>query len=554
MKLLAPCILAGLLSLGAFQAAALLPRTMAYQGFLATSAGQPVNGTVQMTFNLYLVADGGVPLWSETQSVAVFSGSYTVRLGSVTPLELPFDQPYFLGVAVAPDGEMTPRQPLSSSPYALGRVPAGQISGVIPPASGGTGLESLPVNGVLFGQGAGAVGAAVGAAGQVLTSSGGAPQWSGSPSIGGNLLLAATSTEASGGIVKGTSRFLHAAGTTSVFLGENAGRFTPTGADLVGIGSGALSGVTTGASNTAVGANAMLANTTGSSNAAFGTGALRSNATGTGNTAIGAGALQSDVLSTGNTAVGFGAMRNAANFFGNNIAIGYEAGTNIDGFSNIVIGHAGNSGEFATIRIGDSAVHLSTFIAGIRGVTTATAAIPVLISTTGQLGTTSSSRRHKLDIADMGQASATLMKLRPVTFTYRAHGEHGARPLHYGLVAEEVAEVDATLVAHSADGRIETVMYHFLPPMLLNEYQKQQRMLDAQAREIRRQDEALERQSAEVAALRRETARLARLVRDLGHHSAHDRRNVGAVELRGHGDRPAAGDLRVPLRAAQGTQ
>jgi hypothetical protein len=46
------------------------------------------------------------------------------------------------------------------------------------------------------------------------------------------------------------------------------------------------------------------------------------------------------------------------------------------------------------------------------------------------------------------------------------------------LVAEEVAEVAPELVARSADGRIETVYYQFLPTMLLNEYQKQQRTID----------------------------------------------------------------------------
>jgi hypothetical protein len=50
------------------------------------------------------------------------------------------------------------------------------------------------------------------------------------------------------------------------------------------------------------------------------------------------------------------------------------------------------------------------------------------------------------------------------------------------------------LVARSADGQIETVLYQFLPPMLLNEYQKQQRTID----ELRAQVAALTRA---VAAL-----------------------------------------------------
>jgi hypothetical protein len=46
-----------------------------------------------------------------------------------------------------------------------------------------------------------------------------------------------------------------------------------------------------------------------------------------------------------------------------------------------------------------------------------------------------------------------------------------------------VAEVYPGLVAHSADGEVETVMYQFLPSMLLNEFQKQQRTIEMQAQE-----------------------------------------------------------------------
>ena len=44
-----------------------------------------------------------------------------------------------------------------------------------------------------------------------------------------------------------------------------------------------------------------------------------------------------------------------------------------------------------------------------------------------------------------------------------------------GLIAEEVAEVYPDLVAHSADGKIETVKYQVLDSMLLNEVQRLER-------------------------------------------------------------------------------
>jgi hypothetical protein len=73
-----------------------------------------------MTFRLYTSASGGTALWTETQNVTVTAGTYTVLLGSVSTLNtVAFDQPYFLGVTVGGDTEMTPRQALSSAPYAL---------------------------------------------------------------------------------------------------------------------------------------------------------------------------------------------------------------------------------------------------------------------------------------------------------------------------------------------------------------------------------------------------------------------------------------------------
>ena len=67
--------------------------------------------------------------------------------------------------------------------------------------------------------------------------------------------------------------------------------------------------------------------------------------------------------------------------------------------------------------------------------------MPVLVSSTGQLGIASSSRRFKEEIQDMGDATANIMRLRPVTFRYKQPFEDGTKPIQYGLIAEEVAEV-----------------------------------------------------------------------------------------------------------------
>jgi len=79
----------------------------------------------------------------------------------------------------------------------------------------------------------------------------------------------------------------------------------------------------------------------------------------------------------------------------------------------------------------------------------------------------------------MGEASSSLLRLRPVTFRYKEAFADGARTAQYGLIAEEVAEVYPDLVGYSPTGEVETVQYQKLVPMLLNELQKQHRRLDA---------------------------------------------------------------------------
>jgi len=76
-------------------------------------------------------------------------------------------------------------------------------------------------------------------------------------------------------------------------------------------------------------------------------------------------------------------------------------------------------------------------------------------------------------------------------------------------VAEEVAEVFPELVIYGKDGKPETVAYHALATLLLNELQKDHRVMQAQSEELtalRRDNEA---QAARVASLEKQTARIA---------------------------------------------
>jgi Chaperone of endosialidase len=129
----------------------------------------------------------------------------------------------------------------------------------------------------------------------------------------------------------------------------------------------------------------------------------------------------------------------------------------------------------------------------------------VFVNSSGQLGTTTSSARFKEDIEDMSSVSDVLLKLRPVTFHYRRLYDDGSRHQQFGLVAEEVARVDPDLVAFDGEGRPQTVRYHFVNAMLLNEVQKQHGRiaeLEAQLAEQRQKAVALEARLAKLEAAR----------------------------------------------------
>ena len=265
-------------------------------------------------------------------------------------------------------------------------------------------------------------------------------------------------------------------------------------------GTGALQNNTTGIHNTAFGNEALLHNTSGEENTATGNNALGSNTEGTANTATGVSALSFNKGGSGNTAIGKEALKNNTSG-SNNIALGVEAGTSIIiGSNNIDIGNDEGRGDSRTIRLGTNNVQTRTFIAGISGVTVGNASM-VLITASGKLGTVLSSARYKQDIDPMGEQSRKLLTLRPVTFHYK-QDPHGQR--QYGLIAEEVAKVYPELVTRGTKGEVESVQYHELIPMLLNEVQhQQQELIELKAQNARLQTVLVQQNAALAARLER---------------------------------------------------
>jgi endosialidase-like protein len=348
----------------------------------------------------------------------------------------------------------------------------------------------------------------------------------------GDLLLPEAASTTAGAVFKGATRFPHTTGLDNTFLGLDAGNLTETGEGNTGLGVRALQG-NAGFSNTAVGFESLHSNTTGYSNTAVGHSALRDNLAGFGNVATGRDALRRNTafnnVATGvsalagnttgfhNTAVGraalaengtgqqntaVGAEALTASSGSRNTALGDQAGANLlTGNDNVYIAHLGVDGDSSTIRIGTAPAQNKAFVAGISGVSVTGAA--VLVNGSGQLGVNTSSARYKEAIEPMGQASRAVLRLRPVTFRYRQPAADGSQPRQYGLIAEEVAEVYPELVADDADGQPQTVLYHVLPALLLNELQRQQRELTAQAAELAAKTRALEDLQRRIEALER---------------------------------------------------
>ena len=333
----------------------------------------------------------------------------------------------------------------------------------------------------------------------------------------------------------GGQALLHNNGSYNTAVGENALVSNTTGSFNMALGQGALASNIGGNGNTAMGFQALHGNTA-SGNVAVGYQALNEDALGTRNTANGYQALASNQGGVDNTATGFRALfSNTEDLFnlrghrntatgsqalfsnrigrnntavgyralynntdgGQNIALGFNAGSNITGDLNIDIGNAGVALEQSTIRIGTLGVRSRAFIAGIRGVTTGFAnAVNVVIDSAGQLGTLSSSKRFKKEIKSMDQTSEAILALKPVTFHYKSDSSNTPQ---FGLIAEEVAKVNPDLVVRDENGEVYTVRYDAVNAMLLNEFLKEHRKVEEQQSKIQKQQGTISELKATVA-------------------------------------------------------
>ena len=321
------------------------------------------------------------------------------------------------------------------------------------------------------------------------------------------------------------SLFSDNTGSANTAVGTNALRFNTTGIENTANGVSALYSNTTGSLNTANGYQALIRNTIGTHNTANGVQALHDNYDGTFNTAIGAHALYYNYSGTNNTAVGrlalynntFGLSNTAlgasalqsnrtghsntalgnstlvSNETGNrNTALGASAGTGITGNGNVCIGWAvfGAAGESDTTRIRNI------------GNTPLAAGATVLVDAVGgtKLGYLSSSRRNKDDIKPMDNASEAIYCLRPVSFRYKPDIDPTGVQ-QYGLIAENVEEVNPNLVVRDKEGKAATLRFEAVNAMLLNEFLKEHRKVEELKATIAKQEALNALQQKQIEAL-----------------------------------------------------
>jgi len=293
-----------------------------------------------------------------------------------------------------------------------------------------------------------------------------------------------------------------------------------------GVGAGALL-LDTGGTNTAVGAGALLNNKIATDNNAFGTFALFNNdSDGTGtanfnnahgrnallnnvdgdeNDAFGDDAMEENTTGSQNTAMGDDALDSNTTGSGN-IAMGKEAGNSIvDGNDNVVLGHNAGIGivhASRNVAIGTQVAGPfadfddTCFIGSIFGeiVSDPGSQTAVFVDQFNVVGVFNSSRKYKHDIQPMDKASETLYRLKPVTFRFNSDWKNTKQ---YGLIAEEVADLDPSLVVRK-DGETMTVRYEQINSMLLNEFLKEHRKVESLEATVAQQQKGMEVLTAQL--------------------------------------------------------
>src|SRR5580698_8087009 len=116
-----------------------VPPIIQFSDVATDTDGNALSGSVQITFSLYENANGGEPLWTETQNVFLSnSGYYSVYIGITKPNGVPMNlfttgQAHWVAAKIAGQPGK-PRVFLVSAPYAMKAGDAATVGGLPPSA------------------------------------------------------------------------------------------------------------------------------------------------------------------------------------------------------------------------------------------------------------------------------------------------------------------------------------------------------------------------------------------------------------------------------------
>ena len=102
----------------------------------------------------------------------------------------------------------------------------------------------------------------------------------------------------------------------------------------------------------------------------------------------------------------------------------------------------------------------------------------------------------------MDQTSEAILALKPVTFHYRNQDTKKAENTpQFGLIAEDVAEVNPDLVVRDTEGKPYTVRYDAVNAMLLNEFLKEHRIVQELQSSAAKQEATVAQLQKQIEAL-----------------------------------------------------
>jgi hypothetical protein len=346
------------------------------------------------------------------------------------------------------------------------------------------------------------------------------------------------------------------------FFGAKAGELNTDGRINSFVGVYAGSSNTTGGDNSFVGAFAGRANTTGGENSFLGVGAGQSNGAGSRNSFVGLGSGNNNTTGNSNTLIGHftdvaGNDLDHATAIGANAVVGASnsivlgrSDSNLDkvgigtsapaarlhiraNTGNLLLGDSGCGTQFNGFGFGSSLTcnnysmlgeGTNTFInratggsilfregnndqliinpggivtlfsLGAAGTPQAT----LCRNSSSQIAFCSSSRRYKTKIEPYKGGLNLVKQLNPVSFNWKATNQPDI-----GLIAEDVAEAEPRLAYRNEKGEIEGVSYSQMSVVLINAVKEQQGQITQQHELIRRQDERMKQQQAEIDTLKK---------------------------------------------------